>query len=147
MNPLQLDADTEALIQGYLEGTLTPEDSTRLLTAIKSRPELIPELLDGLRMDTLIRQVVAQTEAISRSASKTSLPEAAFRPDTGERKEVDQCPCSRLKSAALLWPLRLLWECPMVLVRAALLGRQVGQAHKRRPVAALQSVGARFAEF
>jgi hypothetical protein len=85
MNPPHLNADTEALLQGYLEGTLTPEDSTRLLTSLKSQPELVGVVLDGLRMDAVIREVVSRSAAATRTASKSLRPERAAIDPTSTR--------------------------------------------------------------
>ncbi len=128
MNPPQLTADTEALLQGYLEGTLTPEDSTRLLAALKSQPELVGVLLDGLRMDALIREVVTQTEAATSRAMTPLRPQSTSEERSRRREEADQDSFSRLKSASLPRRLRHQWNRPVILALAACFVFMIGLA-------------------
>ncbi len=90
MKPPRLDADTEALVQGYLEKTLTPGESARLLVSLRAQPELVSVLLEGLRMDALIRKVVSPTTEVH---SPTAFPDLANLPLESRRgREISLAP-------------------------------------------------------
>ena len=132
MNPPPLNADTEALLQGYLEGTLTPGESTRLLATLEAQPELVGVLLDGLRMDVLIREVVAQRAEAKEAATamQFSSLEASSRSRRGDEADFEVAADVRQRrargkavglrrSASSPRRLRLLWNRPVVLALAA----------------------------
>ncbi len=55
-------ADIEQLTQGYLEGALTGAEAERLLVLLKSNEALTPLLLEGLRTDSLIRELLSKNQ-------------------------------------------------------------------------------------
>jgi hypothetical protein len=65
------EPEIEALIQGYLEGSLTEKESARLRSLLTKNPEIVDSILSGLRDDLLIRTVVADWMMAS-SAKSTS---------------------------------------------------------------------------
>jgi ferric-dicitrate binding protein FerR (iron transport regulator) len=58
------DRDVEALIQGYLEGDLTPEESARLLEALRGNPGWARVLLDHLRDHQVLGDVMRESEGL-----------------------------------------------------------------------------------
>lgn len=64
-----LDSDSRrmaVLIQGYLEDTLTREESAELLAALKSHPELASQLLDEIALNDLIRVTSRELDGLSK---------------------------------------------------------------------------------
>lgn len=62
MSPGPEREEFEALVQGYLDGSLADSESRRLLELLRRDPSGIQGILDGLQMDFLIRKVVAESE-------------------------------------------------------------------------------------
>jgi len=128
MNPPHVNAETEALIQGYLESTLTPEESTRLLSSLKAQPELVGVLLDGLRMDALIREVVSQTGPVSDTTSTRFRPASAPL-QVSPTRTISAGPLDEESPNVILFPQRVsaprfwqtgaLWKRPALLALAA----------------------------
>jgi len=56
--------EIEALIQGYLEGSLTEDESRRLFASLRRDSSLVTTILDNLRTDCLIRAVVSGIAAV-----------------------------------------------------------------------------------
>jgi ferric-dicitrate binding protein FerR (iron transport regulator) len=69
------DRDVEALIQGYLEGDLSPEDAGRLEAALRENPGWAKVLLDHLRDHQALGEVMRESEAVAAGlrASRTRL--------------------------------------------------------------------------
>ena len=61
MNDSFLTAEVESLLQGYMEGELTPLECARLRALLTASPSLVTPILTSLRTDALIRHVVLQT--------------------------------------------------------------------------------------
>lgn len=68
MSKLDADSEKEALVQAYVEGTLSPGESTKLLELVREDPLLARVLMENLRMDGAIRELagVAEKSAIVR---------------------------------------------------------------------------------
>src|SRR5687767_3312613 len=58
----EADAEKEVLIQGYVEGALTPEESVRLHELVRRDPLLARVIAQSLRMDGAIREVTTGKE-------------------------------------------------------------------------------------
>ena len=56
--------EIESLIQGYLEESLTEDESRRLLASLRRDSSLVTTILENLRTDCLIRAVVSDIAAI-----------------------------------------------------------------------------------
>jgi hypothetical protein len=67
--------EAEALIQGYLEGSLTDDQSARLCGLLHQNPTIGPAILEGLREESLLRAVLEEAPATSRAASRTARPD------------------------------------------------------------------------
>ncbi len=52
--------EAEALVQGYLENSLTEQESVRLRLLLRQDPSTVDQILEGLRYDLLIRAVLAE---------------------------------------------------------------------------------------
>jgi len=66
--------EKEALIQAYVEGHLTPEESVRLLDLVRDDPALARVIVENVRMDGAIREVVGErvltAEPVRRPSSR-----------------------------------------------------------------------------
>jgi hypothetical protein len=74
--------EVEALVQGYVDGSLAPDECRRLHELLREKPELNHTILAELRMDLLIQAAVRQDAAAEEPASGVSpcpLPPAAGR--------------------------------------------------------------------
>jgi FecR protein/PA14 domain len=67
--------EAEVLVQGYLESTLTEQESARLRVLLRQDPSAVDQILSGLRYDLLIRAVLAE-----RMLAETALPVGELRP-------------------------------------------------------------------
>ena len=56
--------EIESLIQGYLEESLTEDESRRLLASLRRDSSLVTTILENLRTDCLIRAVVSDYAAV-----------------------------------------------------------------------------------
>lgn len=56
------DAEKERLIQAYVEGLLTPQESARLQELLRQDPLLARVIVENLRMDGAIREIVGEKE-------------------------------------------------------------------------------------
>jgi len=136
MNPSTLNAETEALIQGYLEGTLTPDEAARLQSVVKVEPALVGTILDGLRTDSLIRGVVAKAGVVSMSEQSSAAAPAAVSsvmPTVSPPRESGQIlpfPVITAREKARRWqfPLALAASLALLLgLAAGLFGPTMGQ--------------------
>jgi len=66
------EREAEALIQGYLESSLSEKECVRLNELLRQKPEMVDPILTGLREDLFIRTVVADWMVVS--AEKPSSP-------------------------------------------------------------------------
>jgi ferric-dicitrate binding protein FerR (iron transport regulator) len=57
MHDRNLSPELEALVQGYIDGSLAPEECNRLLRVLKEQPELNRVILAELQMDELLHTV------------------------------------------------------------------------------------------
>ncbi len=56
------DAEKEALIQAYVEGQLTPEESARLLEMVRHDSLLARVIVENLRMEGALREIARESE-------------------------------------------------------------------------------------
>lgn len=54
----------DELIQGYLEGNLSPDEAKALLVRLKAEPEVRDSLFEALRADIIIREAVWESEHV-----------------------------------------------------------------------------------
>ena len=59
MDHRPLTPEAEALIQGYVEGELTPAECARLETLLESETGFVAAILGSLRMDAIVRGVIS----------------------------------------------------------------------------------------
>src|SRR5688572_3647581 len=86
MNDSALTAELESLIQGYVEGELTPLECARFQALIEASPDLVTPILTNLQMDTLIRQAASQKAG--PDSKILSLPESA--PDARAQSQLEK---------------------------------------------------------
>ena len=75
MNDRLDDHETETLIQGYLESSLSESECVRLNNLLSQKPEMVDLVLTGLRDNLFIRTVVA--EWMVATTEKSARPAAA----------------------------------------------------------------------
>jgi ferric-dicitrate binding protein FerR (iron transport regulator) len=73
-------AEKEALVQAYVEGHLTPEESARLRELVRQDPLLARVIADHLRTDAAIREIVGEKEPSLAPGPAPSLPGASDPP-------------------------------------------------------------------
>ena len=61
MDHRPLTPEAEALIQGYVEGELTPTQCARLEALLESEPGFVAAILGSLRMDAMVRGVISRS--------------------------------------------------------------------------------------
>ena len=69
MNQSTNQNEVETLTQGYLEGSLTPSESPRLLALLKEDPARVKLILANLQTDALIKGVVDQSDWVVRTST------------------------------------------------------------------------------
>ena len=69
MNQSANQNEVETLTQGYLEGSLTPSESPRLLALLKEDPARVKLILANLQTDALIKEVVDQSDWVVRTST------------------------------------------------------------------------------
>ena len=74
MNEAAANREVEALIQGYLDGSLTEPESGRLLSFLRREPALAIVIVEGLRADYLIRSVAERSLAATSAALENVIP-------------------------------------------------------------------------
>jgi hypothetical protein len=86
MNEPALTAETESLIQGYVEGELTASECARLRELLAASPGLITPVLAHLQADALIRQTVGMTgetlpdrDSVATASTASRKPKGRFR--------------------------------------------------------------------
>src|SRR5262245_49425455 len=62
--------EAEALIQGYLDDSLTESEGRLLLASLSRDPSQVQAILEGLRMDCLIRTVLAEAHSTVNAEGK-----------------------------------------------------------------------------
>ena len=78
MSKDDLEADKEALVQGYVEGTLTPAEIARLQALLLEDPLLARVIMENLQMDGAIREI----------AGAESLPAVAPHPKLTDSQRI-----------------------------------------------------------
>ncbi|PYK01405.1 MAG: hypothetical protein DME23_04160 [Verrucomicrobia bacterium] len=73
MNQSANQNEVETLTQGYLEGSLTPSESPRLLALLKEDPARVKLILANLQTDALIKEVVDQSDWVVRTSTAAAL--------------------------------------------------------------------------
>jgi hypothetical protein len=72
MSKPEPDAEKEALVQGYVEGTLTPAESARLQALLREDPLLARVILENLQLEGAIREITAETVPAAATTPKVS---------------------------------------------------------------------------
>ncbi len=110
MNQSANQNEVETLTQGYLEGSLTPSESPRLLALLKEDPARVKLILANLQTDALIKEVVDQSDWIVRT-STAAAPSADEILPANLIEEIDFSALSSLETLAQPRPST---RCPLV---------------------------------
>jgi hypothetical protein len=93
----QLPPDREALIQGYLDGTLDSEGCQRLLAMMKDDPSLAREVTADLRLDEMLKKNFRDQHV----AEPDALPAVAVAESTSEKQRPSSRRIRRLSAPRL----------------------------------------------
>lgn len=103
----QLIPDRETLIQGYLDGTLNPEDCKRLLAMMKDDPSLACQISGDLRLDEMLKKNFRDQHAAAPGALPDEVAAAKKQPSSGRIRRVALARQRARRGEKSYWPVAL----------------------------------------